>query len=177
MITMDWSSVNPQEPKFTRPELLTHPVIPRSLHGFNPRTVLGEDWWNEVRKKVYAENSYCCWACGVHQSEAYLHQWLEAHECYEYHPETARVVLIEVVALCWACHAYIHEGYLIRMAMKGEVTRDQANHAVRHGAQVLARANLQRTWTVEGASKVVKGDWVLIIEGDEYPQKDWRIFS
>lgn len=165
-IEVDWAPVTPQEPKFRRPELLQHPPIPRGLHYFNPRTLMGEEWWDIKRRQAYAENDYCCWACGVHQTEAYKHQWLEGHECYEYNVKDGIVTLVEIVALCWACHAYIHEGHLAAMCMSRKITRAEENWVRRHGAQVLREAGLLRSWAVPGADDVEQ--WTLKVDDKEF---------
>lgn len=94
------------EPNFVRPELLLHPPIPRALHGVNPRTIRGQEWWDKVRKETYAKNNFCCFACGTYQlnGEGPLH----AHECYEYDYEKFEARMVEVVALCSQCHDFVH---------------------------------------------------------------------
>lgn len=179
-ITMDWSSVDRQEPRFTRPELLTHPNIPKSLHGFNPRTVLGEDWWNSKRKEAYARNNYCCWACGVHQSEAFKHQWLEAHEAYRFDIPECRVYLEEIVALCFSCHGFIHDGHLSLMQKEREITKEEEMAVLLHGYAILRENSLTRaTPTISWADKqkLIANGWTLVVDGNEYNQKDWRIFT
>ena len=96
------------EPKFTRPELLLHPSIPLILLGVNPRTIGGKEWWDLVRKEVYARNNHCCWACGVYQLDAVYKQSLDAHETYSFSYEKFEAHPSEVVALCRACHQFIH---------------------------------------------------------------------
>jgi len=95
-------------PKFTRPELLLHPSVPKYLSGVNPRTINRQEWWDLVRKEVYAENNHCCYACGVYQLDAVYEQFLDAHETYTYDYKKFEAYPDEIVALCRACHWFIH---------------------------------------------------------------------
>ena len=96
------------KPKFTRPELLLHPSVPKYLSGVNPRTIKGQEWWDSVRKVAYAENNFCCWACGVYQLDAVYEPLLDAHETYTYDYKKFEARPGEIVALCRACHWFIH---------------------------------------------------------------------
>lgn len=122
---------------FTRPEILLHSTIPPSLFGINPRTIEGSDWWNVVRWEAYAENNYCCWACGISKLDAKYHQWLEAHECYDFNVTTRVATFIEVVALCPSCHCFIHKGRLVQVEGRAKIL-----DVFKHGVEVLAGANL-----------------------------------
>lgn len=130
-------------PLFTRPELLTHPNIPKPLHGVNPRSIKGNAWWDAVRKKAYAENNYHCWACGIHKYAARFKQHLEAHESYDYDYENGRLELKEIVALCHSCHNFIHSGRLWVLLQKKEVSQGKFEHIMMHGFSLLQANNLK----------------------------------
>ena len=122
------------EPNFIRPELLLHPSIPLALSGVNPRTIKGKEWWDTVRKVVYATNNHCCWACGVYQLDAPYKHHLEAHETYTYDYEKFEAYPEEVVGLCRACHWFIHWRRLRIPRLRKEV--------VIRGLKILAEAGL-----------------------------------
>jgi len=129
--------------KFYRPELLTHPNIPKPLHGLAPRVVNGRKWWDKVRQEAYATNNYRCWACGVPKTEALYRNWLEAHESYDIDYATGRVELKEIVALCYACHNFIHSGRLYSLCMKQEYGWRRACEILNRGIEFLDRYGLK----------------------------------
>lgn len=171
-----------------KPEILTHPNIPKPLHGIAPRTIMGEDWWNETRQIAYESTDYHCIACGVSKIEAKRFQWLEAHEYWEidYKKGTARVISIE--PLCHYCHNFIHSGRLA-MIMDKEKTKEEVIEILEHGFKVLSDNNLKcfpftlqlansvgaNTYRVKAykipKSKVVWGEWKLVFNGEEYHSK------
>ena len=141
-------------PLFLKPELLSHPQIPKPLHGLNPRTVKGDRWWNVVRQWAYAKNNFCCWACGRHKSIV-LQGWLEAHEHYRIDYELGRAEMIEIVALCNECHNFIHQGRLssildsLAAAKDFDGARKHGEYIARvmaHGTAVLQRAGMHPAW-------------------------------
>ena len=157
-----------QEPKFRRPEILLHPNIPKPLHGCAPRVVKGQEWWDVVRKQTYAENNHCCFACGVHQSEAEVKQWLEAHEYYFINYKTGRLTLKELVALCHLCHNFIHTGRLQALVEIGELTKDFQKQVLSHGKRVLSDAGLKTRKFKEPKQCAEWADWRMIIDSKEY---------
>jgi hypothetical protein len=123
------------------PKILCHPNIPKPLHGINPRTHMGQKWWDEVRKTAYAAKDHHCWACGQHV-KASMRDYLEAHESYFYNFKTGRVKLIEIVALCHECHSFIHNGLLERKRQEGEITSEFYEHIMNRGMLILKGAKL-----------------------------------
>jgi len=131
------------KPKFTRPELLQHPSIPKYLAGVNPRSIMGREWWDDHRRVVYEENNYHCFACGISAAEAPVHRWLEAHECYTYLWKEKVLKYKETVALCYRCHNFIHSGRLYNVYLNAGVAGEELDMVLLHGFKVLHTAGLE----------------------------------
>ena len=127
-----------------RPEILLHPNIPKPLHGVNPRSIMGQEWWDVQRRIAYASTEYHCAACGVHKSEAEYHQWLEAHELYEFDYPKGRLTMIEIVPLCHACHNFIHSGRMTALVDKGEMEESKRKAILKRGNNIFKDAKLKR---------------------------------
>jgi hypothetical protein len=183
--------------RFPRPELLLHPNIPKPLHGINPRTILGQKWWNARRQLAYAEQDYHCWACGVHKTSAKYHQWLEAHEVYNIDYSTGRVEMEDICALCHSCHQYIHDGRMQKLLEQGKLSFEKYLDILAHGERIVkaylrkvavnyrgeawkqpfeATMPFQDTFpnvSVPGLPRPVQSsaewqEWHLVVEGQEY---------
>lgn len=181
-----------------RPDLLLCPVIPPPLHGLSPRKILGQTWWDSVRQSVYGVNDHCCWACGVHKSEAFYKKYLEAHEVYDIDYTTHMMMLEEIVGLCHSCHNYIHVGFLLSKYRNDVVSKSYVTNVLNHGIRILSAAGLKpqatqayhwltmyKNYDELAALKYIKdaklqGDkfrfeswdeWKIIIEGTEYKGK------
>lgn len=171
------------------PQYLTHPNIPKPLHGVNPRSIKGQQWWDLERQKAYAKNDYHCWACGVHKSQAKYHQWLEAHEAYDINYRTGQVKLIEIIALCHMCHNFIHSGRLYMLYKKGEISQDKAIDILQHGFDILEANGLEPFSGTQYVAYLIAGyadhgyefiereqgtvianwsDWHLVIDGKKH---------
>ena len=134
-----------------KPELLTHPNIPKPLHGTAPRTLLGKEWWDVKRQEAYRKNNYHCMACGQHKSQDRFHNWLEAHEDYTIDYKSGSVKLNRIVALCHTCHNFIHSGRLGILYKNGDITKDKALYVLSRGFHILKQNNLEPFW---GAAEV-----------------------
>lgn len=130
------------KPVFTRPELLTHPHIPRQMAGVNPRTILGKAWWDGVRRLAYAENNYNCWACGENVPD----KPLEAHEAYTFNYEDRIMTFVEVVALCSDCHAFIHSGRLWMEHLNGTCSKADLARVLCKRAAMLEKLGIEPFW-------------------------------
>lgn len=175
------------KPRFQRPELLFHPPIPPPMHGLNPRTIMGQAEWDKVRVKVYEVNNDCCWACGVHRSEAPGRKWLEAHEIYDIDYKRGRMRLREIVALCHYCHNYVHINRLRALVDSRKAPPGKLHRVLAHGQRILSSNrvkpwfNAQKIEKQMQNSKVKWGDWRLIWDGKEYPPRfknetEWLLY-
>lgn len=187
-----------RKPKFRRPELLLHREIPYSLIGVNPRSLMEQDRWDVVRREVYAQNNYCCFACGTHKLDAEYKNWLEAHETYEYDEDTCIATLKEIVALCHSCHSFIHVRNLVteQIFHRTNVRKKKLAYIGERGIQLLLSAgfevpaekivylypylstDLQKEFDIESASKKLLSNndpcfnkWKLRWEGRLYPKE------
>ena len=149
------------------PELLLHPNIPKPLHTVNPRTVMGQVWWDKVRRVAYKEKDYHCHACGVHKTNAKM-PWLECHEVYKINYKTGRVVLKRLVALCPYCHSYIHSGFLEVRLDRGDIDDRTYNDIIKHGDSVLKKGGIKKSKMEPPRHVAEWTKWHMVIDGKKY---------
>ena len=173
------------------PKIITHPHIPKPLHGMNPRSILGDIWWNKTRKEAYDRYNNHCISCGVHKTEAKKYKWLEAHENYSINYETGQVNIISIEPLCHYCHNFIHSGRL-QMIEGKEKTRIEVIEILNHGLDILRKNTLNGFYlTIDyaeslglnvrdvgrcntGTLNIKMADWDkwhLLLEGEKYFSK------
>ena len=163
--------------KFPDISILLHPQIPKPLHLLNPRTLLGQEWWDEQRQIAYAKHGYCCYACGAYKLLAEYHQWLEAHEFYNINYETGEVSLVCIVALCYACHNFIHSGRMQMLVAKGEMPESEYTAIMKRGSALLEMAGIKdnrerKLRKLHEQGKMCSwSDWHLVINGINYGQR------
>lgn len=172
-----------------KPDILTHPNIPKPLHEVNPRNIMGKEKWDIVRQEVYKASDYHCVACGVAKADAKAHQWLEAHEYYSIDYENGRVEIDSLQPLCHYCHNFIHSGRLAMIIGK-EKTEQEVIDILEHGFKVLADNKLKcfpftlqfakslgaDTHGIKPAPQTADSfadweNWRLVWDGKEYPPK------
>lgn len=163
--------------QFPNARLLLHPQIPKPLHLVNPRTIMGKEWWNDVRRRAYWRYGFCCHACAVVGGKAKHQQGLEAHEVYDINYLTGCVTYLHTVALCHFCHNYIHMGRLEQLYAKGTISGTLFQAINRHGRRVLRNAGLsgqigsmdRLVLCLRESGNLCKWeDYHLIIEGIRY---------
>ena len=169
-----------------KPEILSHPNIPKPLHGLNPRTIKGQEWWDVTRREAYARTNFHCVACGVHKNDAKKHRWLEAHEYFDIDYKTGRCEVISIEPLCHYCHNFIHSGRL-QMIMGKDKSQQEVIDILEHGFGVLAEHDLKafpgtidfaedvnantfgvRPYRLWGNEALPWNSWRLVLDGEEY---------
>lgn len=172
-----------------KPEILTHPHIPKPLHGLNPRSILGKQWWDDKRFEAQRKTNYTCAACGVNKNEAKKHKWLEGHEYFDINYMTGICEVKSIEPLCHYCHNFIHSGRLSVIIGK-EKTLHEVIEILEHGFFLLAENNLKsfsftnklahelgaNTYGVDSYTIIINhklkwSDYKLIIDGKEYVSK------
>jgi hypothetical protein len=122
---------------FMKPIILCCPPVIPPLHGLNPRTIMGKEWWDIQRRKVYEANMYHCWACAKGNTR------LEAHEVYKYTFKKFEARMVMITALCWECHNFIHRGRLTSLVMEGKVPVEDLTRVENHGETLLINHELE----------------------------------
>lgn len=176
--------------KKLHPKILTHPNIPKPLHGINPRTIFGDDWWRIEKTNCYKSFDFCCAACGVHKSDALEHQWLEAHEYYKFNYIDGSVKFIKTVPLRHYCHNFIHSGRMAILIDKKQISTELVKSILSHGFNILKKNSLKcfpftlqlanklgvdaknvKPFAIKANPNLTWKDWHLIIEGEKYYSK------
>lgn len=152
-----------------KPKILLHPNIPQPLHGLNPRTLLGEAWWDKQRQAAYAKHDQCCWACGTHKSRAYFKHWLEGHENYVIDYEKGTMEITEITALCHACHNFIHSGRIVKVVGTNLMSWEKAWSIMYHGFKVLKDAGLHPNYHAIYNTDQLRWKEGLVKERDKLP--------
>lgn len=162
-----------------RPELLLAPNIPKPMHGVAPRVVMGNSWWNKVKKEAKLASDNHCVACGVHKTQAKSRSWVECHEVYETDYKKGRLIYLETVTLCHYCHGYIHDGRLKHLMEKGELHQQKYVSIIQHGDRILLEAGLARlpykdrelqvSLDIAFGKVAAWEKWRMVVEGVEYP--------
>lgn len=152
----------------TNVEILAHTILPISLHGTNPRTIMGESKWKKIKKEKQKEANHHCMCCGDHVAHI-PGDWLECHEIYDIDMDKREFRIRDLVCLCKKCHDYIHQGRLRKLLAKGEITKEYYIEVIRRGDKLLADNNLVKNDL--SAKEIRNPDWYLLYEGKRYSSK------
>lgn len=168
------------------PMLLTMPPLVKPLHGTAPRVIKGDLWWDKTRQEVYKKHGFHCVACGVHKSNAKIHQWLEAHEYYEVDYENTKYTLKDIIPLCHCCHAYIHYQRTTAMRDSGKITKEVYETIMNHGDSILREVGITKSDIVLPPEHFPENngkwkDWYFEFEGVKHYSKfenyqEWENF-
>lgn len=168
------------------PDLLLMPPLVKALHGVCPRDIKGDDWWLETRQAVYKTNNYHCVACGVHKSNAKLHQWLEAHEYYQVDYANTKYTLKDIIPLCHCCHAFIHYQRTTAMLNCGKINKDRFDTIMEHGKTILLEIGANKDDIILPEEHFPENngkwnDWYLEFEGVKHYSRfknyqEWEAF-
>ena len=139
-------SLSSVRPNFMHPYILQHPQIPAPISGINPRSVLGQSWWDDTRRDAYSANNYFCHACGGSPDDDPFSDYLEAHECYDIDWKECLASYSGTVALCTTCHNFIHAGRMQALVDEGKRPPDRLVAVLKYGESVLWQQRLRPYW-------------------------------
>lgn len=174
--------------KTLQPELLGQPSIPKPLHGINPRTIMGDSAWRDLRIELISKTPYCR-ACG-HETIS-----LDLHEDYNIDYQCATMKLKQYVPLCKRCHSFIHSRLLSVRFSRKQIDKYELVDILLHGLYI-AKKNKIKVFSVTHSLGKSLGldtenidywsppvlshnwaDWKLIYDGKTYrgqSEKAWR---
>lgn len=121
--------------------ILAQPLLPYSLHGVNPRSIMGQTNWNKTKKAKRLEANHHCQICDKYVPHV-AGNWLECHEVYEIDEEKLEFRLKDIVAICNMCHRFIHFGYTTILYQEGKITQEVYEEIYDHGQKLLQSQNL-----------------------------------
>ena len=146
-------------------QVLTQTILPFSLHGVNPREIMGAAKWNKVKKDVQGKSGKRCMCCGRVIKHA-PGDWIETHEVYRFDQEKREVKLVDFVGLCHECHSYIHQGFLRVQLSEGKITKAEYTRIIQHGESLLQSFGLTKNELP--ADEIENPNWYLLYNGQKY---------
>ena len=155
----------PSLPNRDSVQILTQSVLPHSLHGINPRGIMGASKWNKVKKEVQSKSGKKCMCCG-RDIKHVPGDWIETHEVYHFNQEKREAELLDFVGLCHECHSYIHRGFLNIQLLQGNITKEQYMRIIQHGESLLQSFGLTKNELP--AEEITNPNWYLLYNGQKY---------
>lgn len=122
--------------KKLQPSLLGQGNVPKPLHGINPRTIMGQKAWDQLRRTSKSVTPYCR-ACGKDTLA------LDLHEDYNIDYKKGIMTLEQYVTLCKECHMFIHSGLLLRFTVSKKVSKEYAKQVVEHGFKICRENDIK----------------------------------
>ena len=149
-------------------EILTHTVLPKSIHGISPRKIMGDSEWNKIKKekqKIADHHCMCCEEYVPHIPGNYL----ECHEIYNINTEKKEFELQDIVCICKRCHEFIHLGRLQMLLKEGRISQEYYNDICNRGENLLKSNGLKRNNLP--LNEINNPDWVLVYKNKKYKNK------
>ena len=145
--------------------ILTQSILPLSIHGVNPRTIMGDCKWNKIKKEKQKIADHHCMCCGEYV-EHVPGNYLECHELYDVDLEKREFIFKDVVCICKKCHQFIHFARTWKLVEKGELTLEYYNEIMERGKNLLTINGLKRENLP--AKEIHNPEWVLVYENKRY---------
>lgn len=96
--------------------IIAQPNIVKPLHHVNPRNIVGQSTWNQMRRGCYALANMTCEICGKKLEKGMA----DAHELYDIDYEKGISIFVRTICTCRLCHRYgIHSGRCITLHKAG----------------------------------------------------------
>jgi len=149
------------------PTVLLAPSVIKPLHGQNPRTILGQEWWDIERRRAYRSTGHLCLACGMGKTR------LEAHEEYSIDFFLFRYTYIRAIPLCHWCHSYIHIGRLGALMERRRVSPVEYLDVKEHGDRLLREAGLNKQAHI---NKICSGNIQSFFPEETGTWGKWHLF-
>ena len=146
-------------------EILTQTILPFSLHGINPRTIMGTVEWEKVKHQIQKESYHECACCGRYIRHV-PGDWIETHEMYSVNIDKHEFQLLGFVGLCHECHNYIHRGRLLVLLAQGKISKEEYIKIIEHGNRLLQRFGLTKNDLP--VREIENPDWYLLYNGKKY---------
>jgi hypothetical protein len=146
-------------------EILTQTILPYSIHGVNPRVIMGESAWRKIVAEKQKEANHHCKSCGEYVAHV-PGDYLECHEIYDIDSVKREFKLGGFVCLCKKCHQYIHQGRLRMLVAEGAITEKYYNEIITRGNKLLSDKGLKKN---DFSPEEIKNPhWYLLYEGKRY---------
>ncbi len=132
-------------------------LVPRTCWFTNVRTCVSERDWERLRRMITGRAGQRCEICGEVEDRA-QQLWLEAHERWQYDPDTGVQTLRRLICLCSACHLSTHFGYanvtgrareaFDHLCAVSGMTAEQANYHIATAEQLWIDRS-RRSWRLD----------------------------
>ncbi len=151
-------------------EILAQSILPLSIHGVNPRKIMGDYKWKQIKKEKQKEADHHCMCCGEYV-EHVPGNYLECHELYDIDLENREFRFKDVVCICKKCHQFIHSARTKCLVEEGEITQEYFNEIMERGNNLLMINGLEKK---DLSQKEIKNPkWVLVYENKRYNNKSF----